>query len=206
MLSFVVSFVVILFHSLSLVITRCTTRCHSVNHLLLLVVTGCITRLSFINDPGWLLLVFTCPFSEVIQNTFFIEQCTIARFEPAYTIKNYFTCTFEEVAFRRCSFDKNLWKLFVKKLIRNEVARCQHASLRKKLFHMPLTYFAFIFSEHIMITSSKKCWKWVSTDFFRKNKRKVVLLAIYLLNYDTSKSTFVLYMTFDDVLSTTFVK
>ena len=190
-------------HLLSLVVllavTRWTTCCYSLSLDALLV---CL----FINDPGWLLLVFTCPFSEVIQNTFFIEQCTIARFESAYTIKNYFTCTFEEVAFRRCSFDKNLWKLFVKKLIRNEVARCQHASLRKKLFHMPLTYFAFIFSEHIMITSSKKCWKWASTDFFRKNKRKVVLLAIYLLNYDTSKSTFVLYMTFDDVLSTTFVK
>ena len=34
-------------HSLPFVVTRCSTRYHSLNHLLLLVVTRCVTRLSF---------------------------------------------------------------------------------------------------------------------------------------------------------------
>ena len=41
----------------------------------------------------------------------------------------------EEVAIWRLSCTWNTWKLSVKKLICNEVERCQPASLRKNLFH-----------------------------------------------------------------------
>ena len=66
--------------------------------------------------------------------------------------------------------------------------------------------FAFIFSECFTITSSEEdlC---VSTISFRKYKEKVVLLVIYLFNYDSPKSTFfMLDMAFHIVSSTVFVK
>ena len=51
-------------------------------------------------------------------------------------------------------------------------------------------HFAFIFSEYSRLLFPKRLWKWASTISFRKYKRKVVLLVIYLFNYDSSKSTF----------------
>ena len=50
-----------------------------------------------------------------------------------------------EVAIRRRSFTLNLLKLSLKKLICNEVARCQPASLQKKLFHNLLHEFCHHF-------------------------------------------------------------
>ena len=93
----------------------------------------------------------------------------------------------------------------MKKLICNEVARSQAASLRKKLFHTScFMYFAFIFSECITNTSSKGGLKVCECNFFR---RKVILLVIYLFNYDSPKSIiFMLNMAFDDLLSASFVK
>ena len=44
--------------------------------------------------------------------------------------------------------------------------------------------FAFIFSEYIKITSFEEVLKVYEHKFFRKYKRKVVLLVIYLFNYD----------------------
>ena len=47
----------------------------------------------------------------------------------------------------------------------------------------------------------KSLWKCASTISFRKYKWKVVLLVIYLFNYDSSKSTlFMLNMEFDVLL------
>ena len=91
----------------------------------------------------------------------------------------------------------------MKKLICNEVARSQAASLRKKLFHTSyFMYFAFIFSECITNTSSKGGLKVCECNFFR---RKVILFLIYLFNYDSPKSIiFMLNMAFDDLSS--FVK
>ena len=59
----------------------------------------------------------------------------------------------------------------------------------KNIFHISsCKYFAFIFSECITITSSEEA---------------LVLLPIYLLNCDSSKSTFIkLNMAFDVILST----
>ena len=93
----------------------------------------------------------------------------------------------------------------MKKLICNEVVRCQPASLRRKLFHTSsFMYFTFIFSGCITITSSKEGLKVCEYDFFQ---RKAAVLVIYLLNHDSSKSTiFMLNMAFDVLLSAVFVK
>ena len=50
-------------------------------------------------------------------------------------------------------------------------------------------YFGLSFSEYIRITSSEEALKMCQHNFFQKIKRKVVLLVIYLFNYDSSKST-----------------
>ena len=74
----------------------------------------------------------------------------------------------------------------MKKLICNEVARCQPASLRKKLFHASsFMYFTLIFSECFTITSSKEALKVCTHNFIQRN---VVLLVIYLFHHDSSKS------------------
>ena len=93
----------------------------------------------------------------------------------------------------------------MEELICNEVARCQPASLRRKLFHTSsFMSFTFIFSGCIMITFSEEGLKVYQYNFFQ---RKVVLLVIYLFNHDSSKSTiFVLNMAFDVLLSAVFVK
>ena len=93
----------------------------------------------------------------------------------------------------------------MKKLICNEVARCEPASLRRKLFHTSsFMYFTFISSECIMITSSEEGLKVCESNFFQ---RKVVLLLIYLFNHDSSKSTlFMLNMAFHVLLSAVCVK
>ena len=59
---------------------------------------------------------------------------------------------------------------------------------KKPLSH--IMHFAFIFSECSRLLFPKRPWKWASTISFRMYKRKVVLLVIYLFNYDSSKSTF----------------
>ena len=88
----------------------------------------------------------------------------------------------------------------MKKLICNEVARCQPASLRRKLFHTSsFMYFTFIFSGCITITSSEEGLKVCEYNFFQ---RKVVLLVIYLFNHDSFKPTiFLLNMSFEVLLS-----
>ena len=84
----------------------------------------------------------------------------------------------------------------MKKLIFDEIARCQPASLRRKLFHTSsFMYFAFIFSECITITSSKEALKVCEHSFFQQ---KAVLLVFCLFNQDSFQSTiFMLNMAFD---------
>ena len=50
----------------------------------------------------------------------------------------------------------------------------------------------------------KRLWKWASTISFRKYKPKVVLLVLYLFNYDSSKWTFFMLNMAFDVLVLTF--
>ena len=75
----------------------------------------------------------------------------------------------------------------------------------KKLFlTSSFMHFAFIFSEYSRLIFPKRLWKWASTISFRKYKRKVVLLVIYLFKYDSSKSTFFMLNMAFDVLVLTF--
>ena len=68
-------------------------------------------------------------------------------------------------------------------------------------------YFLFIFSKCITITSSEEDFKVCEHSFFQGNISGVVLLVIYLFNYDSSKATFfMLNMAFDVLLSTVFVE
>ena len=63
-------------------------------------------------------------------------------------------------------------------------------------------HFAFIFSERIRITLSEEAFKVCEQIFFL-----VILLVIYLFNYDSSKSTsFMLNEGFAFVLSKDFLK
>ena len=59
------------------------------------------------------------------------------------------------------------------RLIRNEAARWQPASSRKKLFHISsFMYFAFIFLELITITSFEEALKVCEQNFFRETLAK----------------------------------
>ena len=89
----------------------------------------------------------------------------------------------------------------MKKLISNEVVRCQPASLRKKkLFHTSsFMYIAFIFLRMHHDYFFRRGFESVEHNFFQW---KGVLLLIYLFNHDLSKSTiFMLSMAFDVLLS-----
>ena len=134
------------------------------------------------NISGWLLPVFICEFREVFQITSFIDHLWETSYFM-YKLQNLHQIQYkfisreifklfireQEVAIRRRSFTWNSWKLFVKKLICNEVSRCQPAGLQKTLFHTScFMYFAFIFSECITITSSKEAFKVREHNFFQE--------------------------------------
>ena len=91
-----------------------------------------------------------------------------------------------EVAIRRRSFTWNPWKLFVKKLICNDVARCQPASLRKELFHTSSCILSAFTKNALRLLLPKRLWKCTNTISFRKYHREVVLLVICLINCDSS--------------------
>ena len=75
---------------------------------------------------------------------------------------------------------------------------------KTKFSHILFTYFTFIFSGCITVTSSKEGLKVCDYTF---SQRKVVLLVIYLFNRDSSKSIiFMLNMAFDVLLGAVFVK
>ena len=113
----------------------------------------------------------------------------------------------QAVAIRERSFTLNPWKLSVKRLIRNEVARCQPASLRKNSStYLPSCILPSFYKNASRLLLPKRLLKCVSKIAFWKYKQNVVLLVIYLFSYDSCKSTsFMLNVTFDFVLSTVFV-
>ena len=141
------------------------------------------------NNSGWLLLVLIWEFWEVFQNTSFLDHLI--------------SCTSCRISATR--YSKKLFHKCFSSILYNEVARCQPASLRKKLFHTSsFIYFVFILSECITITSSEEALKVCEHNFFQ---RKVVLLVIYLFNHSSFKSIiFMLNMTFDVPLSAVFIK
>ena len=140
--------------------------------------------------PMRLILKFICEFWEVFQNTFYrtpLRNCLfhvqVAVFQPTDTVKNYFTGAFQalytrtrEVAIRRRSFTQNPWRLSVKRLISNEVARCQPVSLRKKVSHIFPSCILPLFSKNASrLLLPKEALNCASKSFFRKYKQKVVL-------------------------------
>ena len=128
---------------------------------------------------SWVYLRTLTSFSEhfiesaSLGNCLFNEQ--VAEFHPADPVKSISQVLFKyfiqewELTIWRPSFIQNPWKLSVKKLIGKEVARCQSANLRKKLFHTSsFIYFAFIFSELITITSFEKTFKMCEHNIFQE--------------------------------------
>ena len=108
----------------------------------------------------------------------------VSDFQPPDTVKNYFICAFQAFCTRTISSHSkafvclNSWILSVKKLICNEVARCHPASLQKKVFRTSsFIYFAFIFSEFIMITSSREGLKVCEHNLFQE---KISVKECYL--------------------------
>ena len=78
----------------------------------------------------------------------------------------------------------------MEKLICNELARCQPATLRTEVFHISSSCILALFSQNASILLlPKRLWKCSSTIFFGKYKSKVEFLVVYLFNYDSSKST-----------------
>ena len=152
------------------------------------------------NTSGSLLLIFICEFWQLFQNTSFIEHlretafsCTSCRISTTRYGKKLFCTRTRRSHLKAFIFSKSY----------------QPASLqKKKLFHTSFfMYFSFIFSECIKIPSSAKALKVCDIIFFKKWKRKVVLLVMYLFNYDSSKSTFfMLNMAFNVLLVTDFIK
>ena len=70
--------------------------------------------------------------------------------------------------------------------------RCQPATLRESaLSRHPLSYILPSFSQNTSgLLLPKRLWKCESTISFWKCKWKVMLLLIYFINYNSSKSTF----------------
>ena len=118
------------------------------------------------DNCGWLLLNLICEFWEVFQNTSFIEHLwetafhvQVAEFQPADTMKNYFTGAFQ--AFYTSQKDASRILLYVFPL---HVLRTHHDYFFRRVF--------------------ESVQKKIS---FRKYKQKVVSLVIYLFSYDSSK-------------------
>ena len=57
------------------------------------------------------------------------------------------------------------------------------------IHYRPSYFLPSIFHNTSLLFLPKRLWKWASKISFGKYKRKVVLLVIYLLHYDSSKST-----------------
>ena len=116
-------------------------------------------------------------------------------------MKNYFTGAFQVFYTRSRSIHSNAF-IYLKSqktvcegvnlLWSCEMPRgwCQLQLNEKKLFHTSFfKHFDFISSEYIRITSSEEALKVWEHNFW-KCKWKVVLLVIYMLNYDSFKSIF----------------
>ena len=98
----------------------------------------------------------------------------VPEFQPLDTVKNYFTSAFQAFHIRATSSHsktfkilKDTWnsrKLSVKKLICNEFAICQPASLWKNSFTDPHSCILLSFSQNVSrLLLPKRFWKCAST-------------------------------------------
>ena len=128
----------------------------------------------------------------------------VAEFQLPGAVKNYFTGAFQSFYTRtRSSYSKAF------------IYRLRHANM--KVFEKNSDYVSLTSPSCILPSFSqnasrllfpKRLQKYAITVSLRKYKRKVVLLIIYLFNYDSSKSIlfFMLNTTFDVLLNTALVK
>ena len=135
-------------------------------------------------------------------------SCTSSSIPTSRTVKNYFTGAYSSIVYMntRSSHSKafiylNLWKLSVKRLICDEVARFNLQVYEKSFTYLPSFILPSFSKNASWLLLPKRLWNCASKISFRKYKQKVVLLVIYLFNYSSSKSTsFMLNAAFDFVL------
>ena len=134
----------------------------------------------------------------------------VAEFQLPDTIKNYFTGAFQAFYTRtRSSHSKAFIYLKSLKTICEEVNlrwSCKMLTIKftKKSRHAFCLHFLSMHHDYFF----QRGFESVRARFLSgNNKRKVMLLVIYLFNYDSSKSTFfMLNIAFDVLSSTVFVK
>ena len=122
----------------------------------------------------------------------------VAELQPPDTVKNYFTGAFQAFYTRsRCSLSKAFIYLKSLETVCKEVNLLWSCKMptpnftKKSTFTNPPSCILPSFSQNASrLLLPKRPWKCESTISFWKCKRKVVLLVIYLFNYDSSKSTF----------------
>ena len=135
------------------------------------------------NTSGWLLLKFICEFWEVFQNSSFTEHlffrnCSlhvqVAEFQPADTVKNYFTGAFQAIYTRtRSSHSKAFIYLKSLEIISEEVNlqwSCEMPTwkfTKKTLPHILLHAFCLYFlrTHH---DSSEQALKVCKQNFFQE--------------------------------------
>ena len=162
---------------------------------------------SFIETPPY---VFSYEICEISKNTLFYRASPtvdsksfwfpVCNFIKKETPAKMFFCEFFKIFKNIFSFDRARPDDFceVLQLYEEKLTSCITSSF------VYLPSFSQIASRLLF---PKRLWKCASTISFRKFKRKVVLLVIYLFNYDSSKPTFfMLNMVFDVLLSTAFVE
>ena len=126
----------------------------------------------------------------------------VAEFQPPDTVKNYFTGAFQAFYTRSRSIHSKAF-IYLKSqktvcegvnlLWSCEMPRgwCQLQVNEKNSFTHPSSCILTSFSQNTSeLLLPKRLWKFESTISFWKCKWKVVLLVIYLFNYDSSKSIF----------------
>ena len=135
--------------------------------------------------------------------------------QPPDTVKNYFTGAFQAFTRTRSSHHTRTRnshsKVFIYlkslKTICEEVIlqwRCEKPTCeftKKNSFtYPPSCILSSFFRNASRLLLPRRLWKCASTISFRNYKWKVVLLVIYLFNYDSSKSTFLMLNMVFDVL------
>ena len=152
--------------------------------------------------------MFFCEYWEVFQITSFIEHLWETTYFM-YKMQN-FNHQIQLKIFHKC-FSSILYKhetLSVNKLALSSSCKMPTCKLtRKTLPHIFSKYLPLFYMNTSPLLLPKSLWNCASSIYFTKYKRKVLLLVIYLFNYDSSKSIFfMLNIEFDVLLSTFFVK
>ena len=147
------------------------------------------------------------------RNSLFHVQAV--ELQPSDSVKSYFTGTSQAFSVRtRSSHSKAFIYLKCFEMICEEVNLYWSCNMQTCKFtkETPFTYPPSCtlpsFSKNASrLLLSKRLWKDAIKTSFKKYKQKVVLLVIYLCNYDSSKSTsFMLNVAFYFVLSTFFAR